>query len=478
MLCARHCERSVATHATLCSLQCIKRYVIGIEFVAKNKDTKKVFLYGVLVVLIGLVSGAGWYFFIYKKSALKPVVKSGTALSGDKSTETDMSAEDSEIAVAQEILTNVSFTMPTKKVYEEPLAHEGSLLFGTTIPKTGELGLLGRALSDGLFLYLNKTNTGDGGIWQNYRISLDQRDDNGKISHALPLVYDLLKKTPLFFSVAGEIVFEKVYVPLLAAAAIAVLFPAIGMRAGISASMPVVWYRPSYGQEIAALLDYAVNTLKLTQIAVFYEESAWGIEGKNTTDYLLRKKYNLSLFGTASYQPGTVTIQTAVSELKKIGPQIIICIANGRPTYNFIREAINQQLHYATFLGISRVSSIAAQLKASRGVELITSSVVPNPTKSQLPIVKEYRTFMQQYLPNKGLSVDTLEGYIATALLVYFLKQVPPTATVKDLLEYIATTQTLIFKGLTLTYKEKTLSWSVWINKGIDVEWDEYRNER
>ena len=129
-------------------------------------------------------------------------------------------------------------------------------------------------------------------------------------------------------------------------------------------------------------------------------------------------------------------------------------------------------------MGISRVSSIAAQLKASRGVELITSSVVPNPTKSQLPIVKEYRTFMQQYLPNKGLSVDTLEGYIATALLVYFLKQVPPTATVKDLLEYIATTQTLIFKGLTLTYKEKTLSWSVWINKGIDVEWDEYRNER
>jgi hypothetical protein len=445
--------------------------------VAKKINKKQQWLVYIALAICVALSGAAFWYWFYVHETKKSSARINNQTAVDHSTDSDINAEDSEVAVAQEVLTNVSLTVPTKKVHDHCFAQEGNIVLATTIAKTGELGFLGRALSDGLFLYLNKTNTLDGGVWGTTRLSLDQRDDNGTISHALPLIYDLLNKTPVFFSTTGEIVFEKIYIPLLAAAAVAVLFPAIGMRMGVTKAMPVVWYRPSYGQEIAALLDYAINTLKLNQIAVFYEESTWGVEAKNTTEYLLRKKYNLNLFGAASYQPGTVTIQSAVTEFKKNGPQVVLCLSNGRPTYNFIREAINQQLHYVTFLGLSRVSSIVTQLKQSRGIELITSSVVPNPFNSQLPIVQEYRKYMQQYLPNKGLSVDTLEGYIATALFVYFLNQVPAAATVKDLLDCIAQTETLIFKGLTLTYKEKTLSWSVWLNKGSDVEWNEYRNE-
>ncbi len=431
---------------------------------------KKKLLYWVVLGVIVVLGGITVY-FLWGTSSVS------TATVADKTASSELSTEDSEIAVAQEILTNVSFIAPKTTLYNELLMQEDAIVLGTTIPKTGELGLLGRALSDGVFLALNKINTLDGGIWQSCRVSLDQRDDNAKISHALPLVYDLLTKTRCFYSVAGDIVFEKAYVPLLAQATIAVLFPAVGMRAGITANMPVVWYRPPYSQEIAALLDYAVNTLKLTQIAVFYEESTWGIEAKNNTEYLLRKKYNLSLHGAASYQPGTVTIQNAVADIKKTGPQVIICLANGRPTYNFIREAINQQLHYPVFLGLSRVASIATQLKTSRGVELVTSSVVPNPHKSQLPIVQEYRSLMQRFLPNKGLSSDTLEGYIATTILGYFLKQLSKTSSIKELLDLIAQSDEILFKGILLKYKEKTLSWSVWLNKGIDVEWPEYRDE-
>jgi len=444
--------------------------------VAKKAARHKNFvLYGFLLGVMVLIGGGGccwWYFNIAGAASSNNRIK-------QEQSNNDMAGEgeDSEITASQAILTDVACIPPDTTVYNQPLSHDNTILLSTTIPKTGELGLLGRALSDGVFLSLNKINTLEGGVWEKHRLSLDQRDDNGKISHALPLVYDLLKKSALFFSVAGEVVFEKVYLPLLSTGSLAALFPAVGMRAGITASMPVLWYRPPYSQEIAALLDYSIRQLKLNQIAVFYEESSWGIEAKNSTEYLLRTKYNLPLHAAASYQPGTVTIQAAVAELKKSGPQVILCLANGRPTYNFIREAINQQLHYAAFLGLSRVASIAPQLKTSRGIELITASVVPSPHKSQLAIVQEYRRFMQQYLPNKGLSSDTLEGYIAATLLAYFINQLPPTATVGDLLTAIAQTETIIFKGLTLTYKEKTLSWSVWLNKGIDVDWQEYREE-
>ena len=153
---------------------------------------------------------------------------------------------------------------------------------------------------------------------------------------------------------------------------------------------------------------------------------------------------------------------------------MVLCLSSGRPTYNFIREAINQQMQSVAFLGLSRVAHIAPQLKKSRGVLLVTTSVVPNPYNSKLSIVQEYRTLMQQYLPNKGLSTDSLEGFIAGSLLGYFLEQSSQSTTVTQLLNKITQTRPLIFKGLALQYKEQTLSWSVWLNTGIESAWHEY----
>ncbi|MDQ5890193.1 MAG: hypothetical protein QG604_67 [Candidatus Dependentiae bacterium] len=413
------------------------------------------------MLLLGLSAGL-WYSLKMRGTT------TNQAITVDVSTSAII-ANDSEILVAQPLPTNVSMTLPKEAVQGRRIIHDGQVLLGTTIPKTGELGLLGRSLSDGLFLHLNKTKT--------MRFSLDQRDDSGQVYRAVPHIHDLLDKTPLFFASSGEIVFEKVYTPMLACNALALLFPVIGMRSHITEAMPIVWYRPPYTQEIAALLEYAIGTLKQNKIALFYEESTWGIEAKTAAEVMLQKKYNLAVCGASSYQPNTVTVQTAVADIKKSAPQIILCLSNGRPTYNFIREAINQQLHYASFLGLSRVANIAPQLQKSRGIALTTASVVPNPYNSQLLIVQEYRKSMQQYLPNKGLSGESLEGYIAASLLVYFLGQCPTTVTVGQLLTRICSPNELLFKGLRLQCKNKTLSRSVWINTGVDSVWHEYRGE-
>lgn len=417
-------------------------------------------LVAILMLLLG-VGGGLWYVWKMRGAPHQAAV-------ADLSIPTTI-ADDSEIIVAQPLPANVSMVLPKEAVQERRIFHDGQVLLGTTIPKTGELGLLGRSLSDGLFLYFKKTKT--------MRCSLDQRDDSGRVYRAVQHIHDLLSKTPLFFASSGEIVFEKVYTPLLARNALALIFPAIGMRSYITEAMPIVWYRPPYTQEIAALLEYAIGTLKQNKIAVFYEESTWGIEVKNATEAILKKKYNLAICGSASYQPNTVTVQNAVAEIKKGAPQVILCLANGRPTYNFIREAINQQLHYVSFLGLSRVANIAPQLQKSRGIALTTASVVPNPYNSSLPIAQEYRKSMQQHLPNKGLSGESLEGYIVAALLVYFLEQCPATVTVGQLLARMSSPNELIFKGLRLQCKNKTLSWSVWINTGVDSVWHEYRGE-
>jgi ABC-type branched-subunit amino acid transport system substrate-binding protein len=172
-----------------------------------------------------------------------------------------------------------------------------------------------------------------------------------------------------------------------------------------------------------------------------------------------------------------VLIQDAITEFKKTRPQVVLCLASGRATYNFIREAINQEQHSVEFLGLSSLASIAPQLKKSRGVRLVTTSVVPNPHKSKLPIVQQYRKYMQQYLPNKGLSTSSLEGFIAGSLFAYFIGLHGPTVTGNDVLATITRiAPRMVFKGLVLQYKEKTVSWSVWLNTGVENIWNEYSN--
>ena len=160
--------------------------------------------------------------------------------------------------------------------------------------------------------------------------------------------------------------------------------------------------------------------------------------------------------------------------IEKSEPHVVICIANGRPAYNFIREAVNRRLHYVSFLGISLLSGIAQHLQESRGISLVTSSVVPNPYNSNLSIAVQYRDDMQRYLPNKGLSTSSFEGYVNSMLLTYFLQQLSADATIGDLISAMEHMQPINFKGLNLEHNNHTLSHTVWINEGRNTTWHEY----
>jgi len=434
----------------------------------KKKRIHSWALYSMSIVLCSVFFILGWYGLqVYKKIPLNHTAPEESL--------TTTTAEDSEIAVADPLPTQVQYNLSLP--HTRTLASGEQIILATTIAKTGESGAVGQALSDGVFLALNVINTTLGGVFGKKRLSLEQRDDSGVIARAIPHIYDLIAKTPFFFSPAGEAVFEKVYLPLLRKKALTVFFPAVGMRAGVTPELPVVWFRPPYSFEIEALLHYAFNTMKKTKISLFFEESNWGIEAKKALEASLKERYGLTLCSFASYQPNTVLIQDAIAEFKKTRPQVIICISSGRATYNFIREAINQELHSVEFLGLSSLASIATQLKKSRGVRLITTSVVPNPHKSKLPIVQQYRKYMQQYLPNKGLSTSSLEGFIAGSLFAYFIGLHTPQATGEEVLATIAQHAShMVFKGLVLRYAQKTLSWSVWLNTGIENIWNEYSN--
>ena len=415
--------------------------------------------------ILSLVAiGSGAYWFMTRRATVSTASPTTVEATGSDAP----AREESE----KEQLSPLPPIVVANSAWESPLFHgeEKQLVIATILAKSGEASLIGKALSDGFTLAVNALNTTKGGLFGAHRLALDQRDDASLLSGGMKHLRELVEKTPFFVGVMGEELVEKGMHSLVASDGIGLLFPTVGMD---HASDHVIRMRPSYADEVHALINYAIETLKKEKIALFYEEGGWGEQARVAAEKVM-SYYGKKLLGTASYQQGTVNVLDAVKEMKKLEPDVIICVANGRPAYNFIREAVNQKLHYATFLGTSRLAGIQAHLAKARGIKLVTSAVVPNPHTSALPIAEEYRTAMQKYLPNKGLSPFSLEGYTAARLLIHFVEKLSPAAQYGHLVSSIRGTGDFTFGGLQLHGKGASLSHTVWLNEGDEKEWHSY----
>lgn len=420
---------------------------------------------------LALIAGAAFYWLMPKRVSV-PV-----SPSDDSQTSELTATADEQRATKEAADVSVSLMEPivlAQQVWERPLVDQDDkqITFATLGAKTGEGALIGNTLIDGLVLALNAVNSEKGGIFGNYRLALDQRDDAGVFARGVGHLREQVQTTPFFIGVMGEEVVEKAMLPLIQAGTLALLFPPIGGRP-VQQNGALLYFRPSYVDELYALIHYTVTTLKKTKIALFHEESGWGLQARKAAERLLAA-HNLTLAGAASYQPGTVNVSAAVKAMSDMAPEVIICAANGRPAYNFIREAVNQKLHYVTFLGTSRLAGIQEHLATARGIKLCTSAVVPNPRTSKLPIVEQYRAAMQKYLPNKGLSPFSLEGYIAMQLLVEFLSKLTPAAQLGHLVSSIQQAGSFDFHGLSLHGAGPSLSRTVWLNEGDGKDWYAY----
>lgn len=427
---------------------------------------KRLFIISTLISALATLGAGAFWFFTHRGPAVTHEVEQASA--SEPSVQSPEETEKEQLSPLPPISVEGS-------VWEKPLlsGDEKQLVLATILARSGEASLIGKSLSDGFTLAVNVLNSTEGGLFGSHRLALDQRDDASLLSRGMKHLRELVEKTPFFFGVMGEELVEKGMSELVGDNSIGLLFPTVGMQQVTVANNRAVHFRPSYADEVHALIHYALHTLKKTKIALLYEEGGWGEQTKKSAEAVLAV-HGHTLLGHASYQQGTVNVLDAVSALKKHEPEVIICAANGRPAYNFIREAVNQKLHYVTFLGTSRLAGIQEHLQKARGIKLVTSAVVPNPHTSELEIAKKYREAMQKYLPNKGLSPFSFEGYIAAHLLIHFIEQLTADAQYGHLVAQIQKAGQFTFEGLKLDGSAASLSRTVWLNEGDEKEWHPY----
>lgn len=339
------------------------------------------------------------------------------------------------------------------------------VLLNASLPLAGELSLIGNQIFDGLTLFFNKVRQED--LQGNYVVTLSTLDDQGSGIRTKNNAKKLQARAPLFTSFFGANSMHAV-AKLIKQKKIAMFFPiesASDYRQ--QAFDNIIFFRPPINKELDALIQYCIQQLK-RKIAVFYEASSWGEEGLQHIKKTIEKNDAITLVAHGSYQPRTVNIASAVNSIVKSDPDAIICIAQARPAYNFIRQVVNKGLHKTLFLGLSELISLQSTLKKSRGLTVITSSVTPNPSTSTLPIVEEYRNDMKKFFPNKPLLPFSLEGYINAMLFYAALNYTPEPKTPERLITTLTSFNSFNFKGLDLTYDTttKSLSSKIWINTG------------
>jgi len=172
--------------------------------------------------------------------------------------------------------------------------------------------------------------------------------------------------------------------------------------------------RATHEAETLAGIDYLVDELGYTDIAIFYQDVGFG---RATLAGVLKAMdaRDMSPLAEGTYTPNAATVKTALLNIRKAGPQAVVMIGADKPLAEFIRPSKKMKLE-PVFVIISLVGSKAhaAELGAD-GAGIVISHVVPQPWDRTLPIIAEYQAALTAIDVQAAPGFVSREGCVAGA---------------------------------------------------------------
>jgi branched-chain amino acid transport system substrate-binding protein len=302
-----------------------------------------------------------------------------------------------------------------------------AIVLGQSAALSGPAAQLGTAMRDGALAYFDTVNAA-GGV-NGRQIVLKTLDDGYDPARAAANTAALVDKDNVFAlfgyvgtptSNAAQAWVDKGGVPFFA--------PVTGAQSLREPFNKNVFnIRDSYFDETEKIVEH-LQAIGVKQIAVFYQNDAYGKAGLEGVERALRKR-KLEVTATATVERNSTDVAAAVAKMKAAKPRAVIMVSAYKSCAAFIRAMQKDGGSLPYFWNISFVGSLALSTDlgaAGRGV--MVSQVMPNPWNDKLTIVKEYR---DAYLSKPGRVPDyvSLEGYIAARVFVEGLRHVKGPVT-------------------------------------------------
>ncbi|NEX63684.1 ABC transporter substrate-binding protein [Noviherbaspirillum galbum] len=317
--------------------------------------------------------------------------------------------------------------------------------------------------------YLEMVNA-QGGV-HGKRLKLVVRDDGYNPARTATLTEELVEKEKIVGLVnsAGT-------APTLSVIKSGVLsrnrVPLVGVFSGADAirgpgSEEIYHTRPTYGQEIRKIAQLA-STLGLKRIAVLYQDDAFG-QGilKRLEDS--EKEFGLQVMAKVAYKPGTKDFAAQARSVESVSPQAIFLMGVPDSTYQFMKAydapAGAAQIYALSFVTPKLLADTAGDAKA-RGIGI--SQVVPNPNSATIPLIKEFRTFLNTPY-GKGITPSpvTLEGFLNIRLLLDAIRMAGPQPTGEKVLQALSGMQRYSVGGFQVDFADGNRNGSNFIDIAV-----------
>ncbi|MBP7652373.1 ABC transporter substrate-binding protein [Candidatus Dependentiae bacterium] len=323
-------------------------------------------------------------------------------------------------------------------IFAEVGVTDNEILIGSSLVLEGPAKFLGVQTKIGYETYIKKINE-EGGV-NGRKIKTIFYNDNYEPTPCAENTKKLIEDDKVFAltSYVGTPT-TKIIVPMINQNKI----PLIGCFTGAETFRnPLEKYilniRASYNMECAEIINYFVDKLKLSKIAVFYQNDAYGLAGLQGTIKALKEK-KMALCAKASYERNTLDVKEALSALKESQPEAIIMIGVYAPCAEFIKlakkEGLKTYFHNVSFVGPDKF----LETLGSDGDGVIVTQVVPlyHTPLSDFAVNELYLKDLKKYFPEEKPTSVSYEGYLNALILVEGLKRAGKELTREKLIESI-----------------------------------------
>ncbi len=253
---------------------------------------------------------------------------------------------------------------------------------------------------------------------------------------------------------------------------VAVIFPITGAPIFRAANLKeIVNLRASYSTEGKVLSDYALDQIKAKKIVLFYQNDTFG-KGLLEAAQAVFKERNFNEVLALAYERSAADFTEQVKQAEEYKPDTIIFFSTSTAARNFIRQFGIKKATTIKMLGNSDIGETSfINFAKDTGLQFVYLSVVPNPEKSNLPIVQQYRE--QAKKQNTVLDIFSLEAYIGIDILLDALQLIKGDITKDKIIEVLASFKNKEYKGLHLNFdpETRTLLHALWLNNGTSADW-------
>ena len=207
--------------------------------------------------------------------------------------------------------------------------------------------------------------------------------------------------------------------------------------------------RASYRSETFKVVDQLVS-MGIRKIAVVYTDDSFGKDGLTGVQQAMKER-NIAPVAVANHPRGTTKVEEAVATIAKAEPQAVIMTVLADAGVAFVKQ-MKKSGQSPLFMTLSNNSSNAfIKNLGEDGPGVAISQVSPYPFSATVPIVKEFQDAIGR---NKdvGPSYASMEGFIASKVLVEGLKRAGPKPTREKLVAALESLNRFDLGGVDVTY--------------------------